>query len=47
SEMEDLPYFSITEMYLCCWQQPPPSTLLLGLGLESSPKKEETVANKA
>ncbi|KAH0501113.1 Male-specific lethal 1-like protein [Microtus ochrogaster] len=41
SEMEDLPYLSTTEMYLCRWHQPPPSPLPLR---ESSPKKEETVA---
>ncbi|XP_015682406.2 male-specific lethal 1 homolog [Protobothrops mucrosquamatus] len=39
SEIEDLPYLSTTEMYLCCWHQPPPSLLR-----EPSPKKEETVA---
>uniref|UniRef100_UPI003D157753 male-specific lethal 1 homolog isoform 3 n=1 Tax=Rattus norvegicus TaxID=10116 RepID=UPI003D157753 len=44
SEMEDLPYLSTTEMYLCRWHQPPPSPLPLR---ESSPKKEETVASKA
>ncbi|KAB0398650.1 hypothetical protein E2I00_013897, partial [Balaenoptera physalus] len=41
SEIEDLPYLSTTEMYLCRWHQPPPSPLPLR---ESSPKKEETVA---
>lgn len=44
SEIEDLPYLSTTEMYLCRWHQPPPSPLPLR---ESSPKKEETVASKA
>ncbi|KAG8139980.1 hypothetical protein E2320_002714 [Naja naja] len=39
SEIEDLPYLSTTEMYLCRWHQPPPSPLR-----EPSPKKEETVA---
>ncbi|XP_066485212.1 male-specific lethal 1 homolog [Tiliqua scincoides] len=39
SEIEDLPYLSTTEMYLCRWHQPPPSPLQ-----EPSPKKEETVA---
>ncbi|KAM9167134.1 male-specific lethal 1 homolog [Mergus octosetaceus] len=41
SEIEDLPYLSTTEMYLCRWHQPPPSPLPLR---EPSPKKEETVA---
>lgn len=41
SELEDLPYLSTTEMYLCRWHQPPPSPLPLR---EPSPKKEETVA---
>ncbi|XP_067168248.1 male-specific lethal 1 homolog [Apteryx mantelli] len=40
-EVEDLPYLSTTEMYLCRWHQPPPSPLPLR---EPSPKKEETVA---
>ncbi|XP_013920571.1 PREDICTED: male-specific lethal 1 homolog [Thamnophis sirtalis] len=39
SEIEDLPYLSTTEMYLCRWHQPAPSLLQ-----EPSPKKEETVA---
>lgn len=43
SELEDLPYLSTTEMYLCRWHQPPPSPLPLR---EPSPKKEETVASK-
>lgn len=43
SEIEDLPYLSTTEMYLCRWHQPPPSPLPLR---EPSPKKEETVASK-
>ncbi|CAG5903458.1 unnamed protein product [Menidia menidia] len=38
-EMEDLPFMSTTEMYLCCWNQPPLSPLR-----ETSPKKEEEVA---
>ncbi|XP_028675840.1 male-specific lethal 1 homolog isoform X1 [Erpetoichthys calabaricus] len=38
-EMEDLPYMSTKEMYLCRWHQPPPFPLR-----ETSPKKEETVA---
>nr|XP_013800465.1 PREDICTED: male-specific lethal 1 homolog [Apteryx mantelli mantelli] len=42
-EVEDLPYLSTTEMYLCRWHQPPPSPLPLR---EPSPKKEETVASK-
>lgn len=37
-ETEDLPYMTTTEMYLCCWQQPPASPLL-----DESPKKEEDV----
>lgn len=36
--MEDLPYMTTTEMYLCCWKQPPLSPLR-----ESSPCKEEDV----
>lgn len=36
--MEDLPYMTTTEMYLCCWKQPPLSPLR-----EASPKKEEDV----
>ncbi|KAL4659871.1 hypothetical protein GN956_G181 [Arapaima gigas] len=39
AQMEDLPYMSTTEMYLCRWHQPPPSPLR-----EPSPKKEEVVA---
>ncbi|XP_051530225.1 male-specific lethal 1 homolog [Myxocyprinus asiaticus] len=38
-ETEDLPYLTTTEMYLCCWHQPPASPLQ-----EPSPKKEEDVA---
>uniref|UniRef100_A0A672QX74 Male-specific lethal 1 homolog n=1 Tax=Sinocyclocheilus grahami TaxID=75366 RepID=A0A672QX74_SINGR len=38
-ETEDLPFMTTTEMYLCCWQQPPASPLR-----EESPKKEEDVA---
>ncbi|KAI4873496.1 hypothetical protein NFI96_032582 [Prochilodus magdalenae] len=38
-EHEDLPYMTTTEMYLCCWHQPPVSPLR-----EASPKKEEDVA---
>nr|XP_020460378.1 male-specific lethal 1 homolog isoform X2 [Monopterus albus] len=38
-QMEDLPFMSTTEMYLCCWNQPPLSPLR-----ETSPKKEEEVA---
>ncbi|XP_062234421.1 male-specific lethal 1 homolog isoform X1 [Platichthys flesus] len=40
-EMEDLPFMSTTEMYLCCWNQPPLSPLR-----ETSPKKEEEVASE-
>ncbi|KAM5135462.1 male-specific lethal 1 homolog [Mantella aurantiaca] len=39
SEVEDLPYLSTTDMYLCRWHRPPPSPLR-----EPSPKKEECVA---
>lgn len=39
SQMEELPFMSTTEMYLCCWHQPPLSPLR-----ETSPKKEEDVA---
>ncbi|XP_028989585.1 male-specific lethal 1 homolog isoform X2 [Betta splendens] len=39
-QMEDLPFMSTTEMYLCCWNQPPLSPLR-----ETSPKKEEEVAS--
>ncbi|KAL7857024.1 hypothetical protein SRHO_G00159230 [Serrasalmus rhombeus] len=38
-EHQDLPYMTTTEMYLCCWHQPPVSPLR-----EPSPKKEEDVA---
>ncbi|KAM9425092.1 male-specific lethal 1 homolog isoform 2-T2 [Pholidichthys leucotaenia] len=38
-QMDDLPFMSTTEMYLCCWNQPPLSPLR-----ETSPKKEEEVA---
>ncbi|KAK0137567.1 Male-specific lethal 1 [Merluccius polli] len=37
--MEQLPFMCTTEMYLCCWHQPPLSPLR-----ETSPKKEEDVA---
>lgn len=40
-ETEELPYMTTTEMYLCCWQQPPASPLQ-----EECPKKEEDVASK-
>ena len=39
--MEQLPFMCTTEMYLCCWHQPPLSPLR-----ETSPKKEEDVASK-
>ncbi|XP_076008180.1 male-specific lethal 1 homolog isoform X2 [Genypterus blacodes] len=39
-QMEELPFMSTTEMYLCCWNQPPLSPLR-----ETSPKKEEEVAS--
>ncbi|XP_061612738.1 male-specific lethal 1 homolog [Phyllopteryx taeniolatus] len=35
-QMDDLPFLSTTEMYLCCWNQPPVSPLR-----ETSPKKKE------
>ncbi|XP_028423352.1 male-specific lethal 1 homolog isoform X2 [Perca flavescens] len=38
-QIEDLPFMSTTEMYLCCWNQPPLSPLR-----ETSSKKEEEVA---
>ncbi|XP_076856563.1 male-specific lethal 1 homolog [Brachyhypopomus gauderio] len=38
-ENDDVPYMTTTEMYLCCWHQPPVSPLR-----EPSPKKEEDVA---
>ncbi|XP_068610560.1 male-specific lethal 1 homolog isoform X2 [Brachionichthys hirsutus] len=38
-QIDDLPFMSTTEMYLCCWNQPPLSPLR-----ETSPKKEEEVA---
>ncbi|KAL2078092.1 hypothetical protein ACEWY4_025777 [Coilia grayii] len=38
TSMEDLPYMTTTEMYLCCWKQPPLSPLR-----ETSPRKEEDV----
>ncbi|XP_077056884.1 male-specific lethal 1 homolog [Siphateles boraxobius] len=38
-ETEELPYMTTTEMYLCCWQQPPASPLQ-----EECPKIEEDVA---
>lgn len=40
-QIEDLPYMSTTEMYLCCWNQPPLSPLH-----ETSPQKEEEVASE-
>ncbi|KAI5623237.1 male-specific lethal 1-like isoform X3, partial [Silurus asotus] len=38
-ENEDFPFMTTTEMYLCCWHQPPASPLC-----EPSPKKEDDVA---
>ncbi|XP_060794959.1 male-specific lethal 1 homolog isoform X1 [Neoarius graeffei] len=38
-ENEDFSYMTTTEMYLCCWHQPPVSPLC-----EASPKKEDDVA---
>lgn len=40
-ENEDFSYMTTTEMYLCCWHQPPVSPLC-----EASPKKEDDVASK-
>ncbi len=40
NETEDLPYMTTTEMYLCCWQQPPASPLR-----DESPKIEEDVTS--
>lgn len=40
-ENEEFPYMTTTEMYLCCWHQPPVSPLC-----ETSPKKEDDVASK-
>lgn len=40
-ENEESPYMTTTEMYLCCWHQPPVSPLC-----ETSPKKEDDVASK-
>ncbi|XP_067088561.1 male-specific lethal 1-like 1 [Osmerus mordax] len=37
-QFEELSYLSTTDMYLCCWHQPPPSPWR-----EPSPKKEESV----
>ncbi|KAB5553874.1 hypothetical protein PHYPO_G00043710 [Pangasianodon hypophthalmus] len=38
-ESEELPYMATTEMYLCCWHQPPPSPWR-----DQSPVQEDTVA---
>ncbi|KAL7850477.1 hypothetical protein SRHO_G00198260 [Serrasalmus rhombeus] len=38
-ESEELPYLATTEMYLCCWHQPPPSPWR-----DPSPVQEDTVA---
>uniref|UniRef100_A0AAR2J2H3 PEHE domain-containing protein n=1 Tax=Pygocentrus nattereri TaxID=42514 RepID=A0AAR2J2H3_PYGNA len=38
-ESEDEPYLATTEMYLCCWHQPPPSPWR-----DPSPVQEDTVA---
>ena len=37
----ELSYLSTTDMYLCCWHQPPPSPWR-----GPSPKKEEAVASE-
>lgn len=37
-ENEDIPYMTTTEMYLCCWHQPPVSPLC-----DTSPRKEDNV----
>ncbi|XP_073698517.1 male-specific lethal 1-like 1 [Garra rufa] len=39
SQSEELPYLTTTEMYLCCWHQPPPSPWR-----DPSPVHEDTVA---
>ncbi|KAL0984239.1 hypothetical protein UPYG_G00138930 [Umbra pygmaea] len=41
AQMEELPFMSTTEMYLCRWHQPPPSPQRQP---SPSPKKEEVVA---
>ncbi|XP_010864281.1 male-specific lethal 1-like 1 isoform X2 [Esox lucius] len=41
AQMEELPFMSTTEMYLCRWHQPPPSPQREP---SPSPKKEEVVA---
>ncbi|KAM9831597.1 male-specific lethal 1 homolog [Neosynchiropus ocellatus] len=41
-QIDDLPFMSTTEMYLCCWNQPPLSPLR-----ETSPQKEEEVASES
>ncbi|KAG9264398.1 male-specific lethal 1-like 1 isoform X1 [Astyanax mexicanus] len=38
-QSEELPYLATTEMYLCCWHQPPPSPWR-----EPSPVQDDTVA---
>lgn len=38
---EELPYMATTEMYLCCWHQPPPSPWR-----DQSPVQEDTVAGE-
>ncbi|XP_066515597.1 male-specific lethal 1-like 1 [Hoplias malabaricus] len=38
-ESEELPYMATTEMYLCCWHQPPPSPWR-----DPSPIQDDTVA---
>lgn len=40
-ESEELPYMATTEMYLCCWHQPPPSPWR-----DQSPVQEDTVAGE-
>lgn len=38
---EELPYMATTEMYLCCWHQPPPSPWR-----DHSPVQEDTVTGE-
>ncbi|KAM9456832.1 male-specific lethal 1-like 1 isoform 2-T2 [Clarias gariepinus] len=38
-ESEELPYMATTEMYLCCWHQPPPSPWR-----DQSPVQDDTVS---
>lgn len=40
-ESEELPYMATTEMYLCCWHQPPPSPWR-----DQSPVQDDTVSGE-